>query len=164
MVRRTGGNSPTEPKTRGFNAEALGRVDQSAAEGCQLGGQCTTTFIGTGNADHLGAITFTSSLTADWSQFSGSPETGFCAPITAGEATFTAASNSKNPKGSLDLTIAGTVCEGGPTGTGAPLLLTGTYEITGGSEKFVAATGAGTVEGSVAGEDASFTASGTVVY
>jgi len=164
----TGGTGPSvgpdKPKTHGFNAEALGSVDQPSAENCQFGGQCTTTFVGAGTADHLGEMTFTSSLTADWSQFSGSPEPGFCAPVPVGEATFTAASNSKNPKGSLKLTIVGTVCEGGPTGTDAPLLLAGTYEIVGGTNNFAAATGTGTVDGSVTGEAASFTANGTIVF
>jgi hypothetical protein len=158
------GGEPDKPKTRGFNAQALGTVDEPATEGCQFGGQCTTTFVGSGTADHLGDMTFTSSLTADWSQFSGSPETGFCAPISAGEARIVASANSKKLKGSLDLTIVGTVCEDGPTGPDVPLLLSGTYEITGGTVKDLAATGTGTVEGSLTGETASLTLNGTIVY
>jgi len=157
------GVGPDKPKTRGFTAEATGSVDQPAEENCQFSGQCTTTFVGTGTADHLGEVTFTSSLTADWSKFSGSPATGFCAPITAGEATFVAASNSKNPKGSLNFTISGTVCEDGPSATNPPLLLTGKYEIVGGTKNFAAATGTGTVGGSVTHDAASFTATGTIV-
>src|SRR5215208_899710 len=57
------GNGPTKPNTRGFNAEALGSVDQPADVGCQFpenGGQCTTGFAGVGTADHLGEMTFES--------------------------------------------------------------------------------------------------------
>jgi hypothetical protein len=160
------GNGPTKPKTRGFNAEALGSVDQPAQEGCQLGGTCTTTFAGAGTADHLGEMTFESSLTADWSNPSGDTETGFCA-LVAGTATFTATSNSKNGKGTINLTIKGTVCESVPM-TGYPLVLDGTYDIVGGTGRFLTAKGAGDVSGSVegAGVDAaaSFTATGNISY
>jgi hypothetical protein len=111
-------------------------------------------------------MTFTSSLTADWSRFSGSPETGFCAPVE-GETTFTATSNNKNGKGTIELTIKGTVCESVPM-TGYPLVLDGTYDIVGGTGRFLTAKGAGDVSGSVegAGVDAaaSFTATGNISY
>jgi hypothetical protein len=166
------GNGPTKPKTRGFNAEALGTVTLEALAGCNdpngpQSGICTTGFGGNGSADHLGEMTFTSSLTADWSRFSGSPETGFCAPVE-GEATFTATSNSKNGKGSLKLTVEGTVCESDPSAGGYPLLLDGTYVIAGGTGRFLTAESAGDVTGSVEGAGvgaaASFTATGTISY
>jgi hypothetical protein len=165
------GVGPAKPKTRGFNAEALGRVATPATLNCQFidPQQCTTLFAGTGTADHLGEITFTSSLTADWSQATPQETGGYCAPLMADSstATFTAAPTGKNDKGELTLELIGTVCGSGAE-TGYPLVLNGAYTITAGTNRFEGATGIGTVTGSVegAGEGAaaSFTATGKIAY
>jgi hypothetical protein len=178
------GNGPAKPKTRGFNAEALGTVTSEALAGCNdpnglQSGICTTGFGGEGSADHLGKITFGSSLTADWSQarLKDIDSDLYCAPIIEGNATLTAVSNSKNPKGSVELKIKDgtdetgnpfvTVCESDPD-VGYPLVLNGVYLIVGGTENFAGATGEVTVSGSMEGAEvealASFTATGKIVY
>ena len=71
-------------------------------------------------------------------------------------------------RSTIELTIEGTVCESAPAAGGYPLLLDGTYEIVGGTGRFLTAEGAGDVSGSVegAGEGAaaSFTATGNISY
>jgi hypothetical protein len=161
------GVGPAKPKTRGFNAEALGSVTTAAQLNCQFiePRQCTTLFGGPGTADHLGELEFSSSLTADWSKATEQVTGGYCTQLTeSSTATFTPTSTGK---GTLTLELTGTVCQSG-TETGYPLVLNGAYAITAGTNRFEGATGIGTVTGSVegAGEGAaaSFTATGKIAY
>jgi hypothetical protein len=65
------------------------------------------------------------------------------------------------------LAVEGAVCQSNEA-TGYPLVLDGTYEVTGGTGVFKGATGEGTASGSVAGAgagaEASFEAKGTIKY
>ncbi len=145
-------------------------VVPSACAGCNdkngpSGGQCTTRFGGTGNAAHLGSVAYESSITSDWSQVFTNADGNLCAPVT-GVGTLTREQGKKD-KGSLVLAVEGTVCQSNEV-TGYPLVLDGTYEVTGGTGVFKGATGEGTASGSVAGAgegaEANFEAKGTIKY
>jgi hypothetical protein len=119
------------PKVRGFAAAANQTVTEAAVAGCQFptgpaGSLCTTRFSGTGTAAHLGEVTITSTLTADWSQPINTGPDGFCAPV-AGSATLQAVATSKQNRGPLPLQITGTVCETSADGDSYPLVFTGQY-------------------------------------
>jgi hypothetical protein len=99
-----------------------------------------------------GPSTFMLSLNADYSTFRTNGSGGGCSQVS-GRLTFTKDANGNDEQ--LVLTHAGLLCD--TAGTLGPKVYTATYNITGGSRKYVGAAGTGNLT-------ASFNATETLVH
>lgn len=151
----------TRPQTanpyRLFKDEGSGTETSLSPSNCQNNPpfECTVQTNGTAHGVPLGSGSYVSTITINWGQASSNGQGGYCAPI-ATDVQSTAVLNGPNGN-SIDITTnSGTICEVGPTGINDAHTFNGTFTITGGTGRFVGATGNGYEIGGDNGKGTSF--------
>lgn len=119
--------------TKEFKIFASGHMTSYGLPDCQLTDiGCTVTNEGTVKGTHVGKGTFTQAVTVLWKSGSPNGSGGYCAPAS-GIITITA-----SDKSTITAARVGTVCQ-----VAGNITFNATYYITGGTKKFVGASGIG---------------------
>ena len=124
-----------------FVLNGLGNVTNPGQPGCQFTPQgCTIAESGSFSSNE-GNGNWVASLHIDWAHATSNGQGGYCAP-TDGSSTL-----SFTGDGTLLTAVSGQVCEVGPTATGAPHFLAGTFDVISGTGAFAGTTGSGAFSG-----------------
>ena len=126
-------NAVFAASTQEFKIFASGHMTSYGLLNCQstdVG--CTVTNEGTVKGTHVGKGTFTQTVTVLWKSGLPNGSGGYCAPAS-GTITITA-----SDKSTITADRVGTVCE-----VGGNITFNATYFITGGTKRFVGASGIG---------------------
>jgi hypothetical protein len=161
-----GHGQPTFTATGVGNGQESSGTNSTPGPGgvpCQYGGTCEV--ITTGNANikvgnYNSPATYRSDLYINYGHATFPTPTTFCAPAS-GTVTLTSSTNAADQ---IFKTEQGQVCGG--TAAGATHTFSGTYQITGGTGRFLGTTGSGTVNSADngAGQVTSSQESGTLIY
>ena len=126
-----------------FKSAGFGTETSLSASGCQFtAAGCTVESNGTAISSYMGTGPYVSTLTVDWAAATSNGDGGYCAPASGTQGMISGANGD-----TLYQSETGTVCEVGASSLTAPHTFSGTFTITGGTGRFAAASGSGTVTG-----------------